>query len=390
VASLFPERLGLWRSAILSDESPPMGSCRESPLPTVCFGCFEADLNARQLFKNGLRIPLQEQPFEILATLLSRPGGVFSREELKERVWEPGIVVDFERGLNKAINRLREALGDSPDHPRFIETVPKRGYRFIGAAEPRIASIAVLPLNNLSRDEGQDYWADGLTDELIAHLSRRVSNRVISRTSIMRFRNTQAPPAEIGRQLGVDALIDGSVSVSGGRVRVRVNLVDVATGRSTWAETYEREMGDMLAAQDQIAEELARRLHPRLTPSGEGGITGLRVLPTAYEAYLKGRFFWNQRTEGSLAKSLDYFNRAIDLDPGYAPPFAGLADVYIVLGILGLRVPAEVYPRARAAAERALALDPYLPGVHEPWLPYVATTTGNGGRPSRSSKLPWS
>ena len=341
-----------------------MGNCRESSLPTVCFGCFEADLNSRRLLKNGLRIPLQEQPFEILATLLSQPGRVFSREELREKVWEPGIAVDFERGLNKAVNRLREALGDSPDHPLFIETVPKHGYRFIAAVQQPIRSIAVLPLDNVSCDAGQDYWAVGLTDELIAHLSRRVNNRVISRTSVMRFRNTQAPPAEIGRQLGVDTLIDGSVSVSAGRVRVRVSLVDVVTGRSIWAETYERETSDMVAVQGQIAEELARRLHPRLTPLQKGDASA-RVLPAAYEAYLKGRFFWNQRTEGSLAKSLDYFNRAIDLDPCYAAPLAGLADVYIVLGILGLRVPAEVFPRARAAAERALALDPYLPGVHE-------------------------
>jgi TolB-like protein len=242
----------------------------------------------------------------VLAALLGQPGRVFSRDDLQAKVWPRGVVVDFERGINKAINRLREALGDSAQHPRFIETLPKRGYRFIAAVQQRVQSIAVLPLDSLSPEDGCNYWANGLTDGLIHHLSRLRGFRVISRTSVMRLRSLQASVKEIGQQLNVETVLEGSVWISNGRIRARAQLVDVASDRSVWAETYDREIGGMLDVQDQIAQEVARRLHEELASPDASVSTRRRMPPAAHEAYLKGRYFWNQRTQAALVKSIGY------------------------------------------------------------------------------------
>jgi TolB-like protein/tetratricopeptide (TPR) repeat protein len=337
----------------------------DASVQVIRFGPFEADLLTRELRKNGVNIKLQEQPFAVLAALLRQPGRVFSRADLQAKVWPPGVVVDFERGINKAMNRLREALGDSAEQPRFIETLPKRGYRFIGTVQQRVQSIAVLPFDSLSPEHGQVYWADGLADGLIHHLSRLPRFRVISRTSVMRLRSRQASVNEIGQQLDVETVLEGSVCIADGRIRVRVQLVDVATDRSIWAETYDREIGGMLDVQDQIAQDVARRLQEELASPDASISIRRRMCPAAHEAYLKGRYFWNQRTHAALVKSIGYFHRACELDSACAPALAGLANVYVVMGILGICVPSEVFPRARAAAEKALVEDPDLSDAHE-------------------------
>src|ERR1700704_2203806 len=235
----------------------------------IRFGASEVDLPAGELRRQGVKVKLQQQPFGVLAALLERPGSVVTREELQRRIWSALTFGDFERGLNKAINRLRDALGDSPDTPRFIETLPRRGYRFIAPVERTIGSIAVLPLENLSGDSSRDYWADGITDELITHLAKLSELRVISRTSVMRFKNTRVPLVEIARELGVDAVIEGSVVVSDRMVRIRAQLVGAAPDRHLWAESYERELGDIVIVQEQIARAIGEQILARLTPEEE-------------------------------------------------------------------------------------------------------------------------
>src|ERR1700730_12669970 len=203
----------------------------------IRFGVFEADLHAAELHREGVKVKLQEQPFQVLAVLLEHAGQLVTREELQHRVWATDTFVDFERGLNKAINRLRDALGDSAEDPSFIETLPRRGYRFIAQVSRRIDSLAVLPFENLSGDPNQEYWADGMTDELITRIARISGLRVISRASIVRFKASRVPLPEMAKQLGVDAVTQGSVVLSDRRVRVRVQMIHGSTDRLFWSET---------------------------------------------------------------------------------------------------------------------------------------------------------
>ena len=332
----------------------------------ICFGAFEVNLSAGEILQHGVKIKLQVQPFQLLTALLERPGEVVSRDELYQRIWATDTFVDFERGLNKAINRVREALGDSSEHPAFIETLSRRGYRFIAPIERKLGSIAVLPLENLSGDPGQEHWADGMTDELIVQLAKIGGLRVISRSSVMRFKRSRSSVRDIARRLGVEAVIEGSVVVSDGRVRIRAQLIEASNERHLWADSYDRELGDVLALQQQIAQAVARLIHARLAPEEEVRLANARrVIPEAYESYVKGRHFWNKRTEPDFDKSIEHFKRAVELDPGYAEPYVGLADAHIMLGIFGLRHPRDLYARAKAAAETALSLDETLGGAHK-------------------------
>lgn len=332
----------------------------------VRFGIFEVDLEAGELRRNGTDVKIQDQPFQILATLLARPGQVITRAELRRKIWADHTFVDFERGINKAINRLRDALGDSPEAPRYIQTLARRGYRFIANVERQIRSIAVLPLENLSGDSGQDYWADGVTDQLISQCAKISGLRTISRTSVMRFKTTRAPLPEIAQQLKVDAVLEGSVYASAQSIRVSVRLIDSSVDRPLWAETYDRGLEDASAISEQIAQAVGNHIQARLVTHEPTAAQGRRTIkPEAYEAYLKGRYFWNKRTESDLEKSLEYFNRALEYDPAYSAALAGLSDVYILLGILGLRRPHDVYPQARSAATRALEYDPALAEAHK-------------------------
>jgi TolB-like protein/DNA-binding winged helix-turn-helix (wHTH) protein/Flp pilus assembly protein TadD len=401
------------------------------------FGVFDVDVRAGELRKHGLRVRLQEQPFQILAMLLEHPGQVVTREELQKKLWPADTFVDFDHGLNKAVNKIRDALGDSAESPRFVETVARRGYRFLAevkaadaapgqsphvapppipAAETRdrpdlavtpaatknrapslawkmavfvplaliafftgwklhsryypatvIHSLAVLPLESLSNDASQDYFADGMTDELISDLGQLSALRVISRTSVMGYKHAHKPLPQIARELNVDAIVEGTVLRSGDRVRITAQLIDATADKHLWSQSYEGELKDTLALQNQVARAIADQIRIKLNPQEQAALKIARVVnPEAYESYLKGRYFWNKRTPDSLKVALAYFNQAIDEDPNYAQAYSGLADTYALLGDwqYAVMTPKEAFPRAKAAAIKALELDSTLSEAH--------------------------
>lgn len=331
----------------------------------VCFGAFEADLRARELRRDGVKVQLQQQPFQVLAALLERPGQLITRDELRRLVWSTDTFVDFDRGLNKAINRLRNALGDRAHSPKILETLPRRGYRFLVAVSRSIGSVAVLPFENVSGDTRYEYWADGVTEELIAHLARVGGVKVISRTSCMHFKTSHVPLPEIARQLNVEAIIEGSVAVANRKVRIRAQLIYAPQDRLLWASAYERNLADALTLQDQIARAIAVQVRGTLMPGRSLSRTSARPSGSAaYEAYLRGRFFWNKRTQADVNRGIRHFRKAVALNPEFAAAHAGLADSYVVLGILGLLRPRDAFPKANAAAKRALELDETLAETH--------------------------
>lgn len=443
----------------------------EAPARVVRFGLFEVDLDASELRRKGVRLKLQEQPLHLLTILLEHPGALVTREELRRQLWKPDTFVDFDHSLNTAMMRLREALGDSSENPRFIETVPRRGYRFIapvtvpvrvvktgvigeelsgthapdraldvvggsrsqsrgvalaaaselvdayaaaaaaparwrdsavghpaapswrrrfgwvavavvmlvvcgavgyhfrsrivpGAAESQpIVSIAVLPMENLSGDPNQEYFADGMTDELIASLARITSLRVISHTTAMEYKGTHLPLTRIAHDLNVDAFVEGTVLRSGDRVRITAELVQVSTDRHLWAETYEGPIGDVLALQNQVASAIVSQIRTKLTPEDKQQLVApAPVNSDAYEDYLKGRYYWAKRSEDALDKAIHYFQAATEKDPQYALAYAGLADCYGILGaaIVGTVPTSQVAPLAENAALKAVSLNPSL------------------------------
>src|SRR6202158_2571156 len=236
---------------------------------TVRFGVFELDFKASELRKQGTKIKLQEEPFQILQGLLQRPGDIVTRQELQQKIWPSDTFVDFDHGLYNAIKRLREALGDSAETPRFVETLARRGYRFIGKIDcegPRVRSLAVLPLENLSRDPEQEYFAEGLTEALITTLANIGELRVVSRTSAMQYKGVHKSLREIARELGVDAVVEGTVLRAGGRIRITAQLIDAAKETHLWAESYERDMRDILTLQSEVAQAIAGEIRVKLTP----------------------------------------------------------------------------------------------------------------------------
>jgi TolB-like protein len=277
-----------------------MGELHPARNRAIQFGVFEVDLRAGELRKRGVKVKLQEQPFQILEILLAKPGEVVTREELRQRIWPADTFVDFDHGLNNGIRRLREALGDSADTPLYIETLARRGYRFIqslAAAEPASAalpSLAVLPLENLSRDPEQEYFAEGLTEALITTLAKIGDLRVVSRTSAMQYKRVRKPVREIARELAVDVIVEGTVLRAGRRVRITAQLIDASTETHLWAESYERDLRDVLALQAELAQAIAREVQVTLTPQQRSHFAAAHpVDPEAYEAYLKGRYHWN-------------------------------------------------------------------------------------------------
>lgn len=387
----------------------------------IRFADFEVDLQAGELCKQGQKMKIQQQPFEILVLLLDSSGEVVTREELHHKLWPADTFVDFDDGLNTAINRLRHALGDSAENPQFIETLARRGYRFIapvdgvgadqgvrpnegahvgaplrrprllalaGAAlvalvallfglnvggwkerlltrirSPRIESIAVLPLENLTGDPSQEYFVDGMTDALITDLAQISALKVTSRTSVLRYKGEKKSLPAIARELGVDAVVEGTVTRAGNRVRIDAQLVQAASDRHLWAQSYERELRDILALQGEVTRAIATAVEAKLTPPEKARLTSARpVNPEAYDAYLRGRYFVSKA--GGIDKSIEYFNLAIGKDPGFALPYAGLAEGYILSGFFGGMPPKEAYPRAREAAQKALEIDEKLAEAH--------------------------
>ena len=379
------------------------------------FGEFTVDARTGELTHSGERTPLRDQSFQLLLALLEQPGELLTREELAGRLWSAGTFVDFDRGLNKAINHLREALGDSAEQPRFIETLPRKGYRFIApvsctddavegvaaqietppssprrwrplsievaaaivvialatgalrmwvnsrsSAHPRIAALAVIPLENLSGDTEQQYFADGLTDALITDLAKMGSTRITSRTSVMQYRGTKKSIQEIGRELNVDAIVEGTVTYAGNRVRVTAQLIQVATDMHLWADAYERDLSSILDLQRSLATDIARRINAFVKPLDRARV----VNPEAYGLYLKGRYAFYKYTSAGWQQAIEHFNRAIEKDPAFAPAYSGLADTYLVAGTYGAFPTEEALTRGRAAAAQALRLDETLASAH--------------------------
>jgi TolB-like protein/DNA-binding winged helix-turn-helix (wHTH) protein/Flp pilus assembly protein TadD len=409
------------------------------------FGPFTLDLKSGELNKHGKKIGLQEQSFRILTVMVEHPGELVTRDELRERLWPNDTIVEFGHSINSAIKRLRDVLGDTADKPKYVETVARKGYRFlvpvdwepvkpgnsmafitkpevgsdaattassvemlipqskrapqvpkrrftqgltlfiVGAlvgglvlfSEVRhfpwfgrpngdhITSLAVLPLENLSGDKGQNYFVDGMTDELISALGKISALRVISRTSVVRYRGAQKPVQEIARDLHVDAVIEGTVLRSGDRVRITAHLIKALPEAHVWTETYEREMGDVTMLQDDVAQQIANEIHVKLTPEEHTRLANAQpVSPRAHEAYLKGRYLFNKWTDEGVEKSVGALREAINLDSRYALAYAGLADSYLVLGGHGLMRPSEAYPNAEKAAKKALEIDETLGEAH--------------------------
>jgi TolB-like protein/Tfp pilus assembly protein PilF len=341
------------------------------------FGAFELDGRAGELRKRGLKIKLQEQPLCMLQILVESAGSIVSREELRTRLWPSDTFVDFDVGLNKAVNKIRVALGDSADNPRFIETVPRRGYRFLvpvdwnmdagGRPGSQAARLAILPLDNFSGDPSQEYFSDGLTEELITQLGGLAPERlgVIARSSVSRYKKGSTPIAEIGRELGVDFVVEGSVRRADGRVRISAQLIRVSDQMHVWAESYERAHGDILLVQEQVANAIARQICVLLAPQEEARLRGARTVdPRAHEACLVGRHHFARFTGDGWKRALASFEEAVAADPTYAPGYTGLADCYSKFGQFGFLPPSQAFSKARDAALRALELDSRLAEAH--------------------------
>jgi len=384
------------------------------------FGIFDLDPKSGELRKAGVEINLPPQPAIVLVLLATRAGQLVTREELRQQIWGKETFVDFEHGLNSCIKQIRAALDDHPDAPRYIETRPRRGYRFIAPVQQvsvvsseelpgsarrigarrfsiaivalvlallatgyvaRFASprhtvspadkimLAVLPFENLTGDARQEYLSDGLTEEMITQLGRMHPERlgVIARTSAMQYKKARKRTDEIGRELGVAYLLEGSLRRAGDHVRVSAQLIQVRDETHLWAESYERDLRDILALQKDVAQAIAREIDLKLTPQQQARLARARpVDPRAYEFYLKGRYFWNKRSEEGYTRAIDYFEQAIARDPAYARAYAGLADAYALLGSMpNAELPrSEAMPRARAAALKAIELDEGLADAH--------------------------
>jgi len=388
------------------------------PTRVIRFAKFEVDLRAGELRKNGHRIRLQDQPFQILAMLLEHPGEIVTREEIRQKLWLADTFVDFDHGLNSAVGRLREALNDSASTPRFIETIPRRGYRFIAqlgvessaAEEPAVASkravgilrfwryapitisvallmmvaitflvrqthrvaatspirsLVVLPLESLSDDPQQDYFTDGMTDELITSLGQISSLRVISRTSAMKYRGVHRSLPEVARELKVDAVVEGTVLRSGDKVRITAQLIQASEDRHMWAGSFEGDVKDVLALQHEISGAIASQVEMTLLPGAHIRPAINRPLNLeAYEAYLKGEYYLNRFQSDSIQQAAKYFQLAIERDPAYVPAYAKLAGCYRILANMNVFAQSVGNEKAKPLVAKALELDPNFGPAH--------------------------
>jgi TolB-like protein/tetratricopeptide (TPR) repeat protein len=337
---------------------------------TLRFGPFELDPSTGELRKGGRRLRFPPQPARVLGLLAGRPGELVSRDEIRSDLWPRETFVDFELGINHCLKRIRAALGDRAASPRFIETLPKRGYRFIAPVErlgaPDVPTVAVLPFENLNHDPALDFFADGVTDAIITELARLKALRVISRQSVLRLKGTQRTLGDIAHELGVVGLVEGSALHAGAHARITAQLVLVHPERHVWANSYECDMGEILAAERRVAREVAHGVEATLAPSERAVLDSVApVHPEAHEAYLKARHHGDAWSREGFEKSLHYLHYALTFDPDYAPAHAELAWTLSRLGYWG-HVPVEdAFPAAREAAARALALDAGLSSAHQ-------------------------
>jgi TolB-like protein len=317
------------------------------------FGAFEVDLEGRRLLKKGTPIPLREQSFQVLAALIERPGEIVTREELRKRLWPSNTFVDFEVALNSAVSRLRDALGDSADEPSFIETIPKRGYRFV-VPIPRRPAVAVMPFVNQTADAKDEYFSDGLTDELIRVLSRIEGLRVTASSVVFRFKGQRCDARQVGRELGVEAVLEGSIWTSGDRIRITVNLVGVKDGFNLWAERFDGNLGDLFNIQDQVCAAVAESLHMRFASQSSKRHPNNA---TAYMQYLKGAYLLKKRRPEDIQGAFEYLQEAIRLEPDYAEPYYGAAMFYIVSTVYGAMAPRTALREAEELVSKGLALN---------------------------------
>jgi len=401
----------------------------------VHFGAFEVDLRSGELHKHGIKIKLHDQPFQVLAMLLEHPGELVTREQLHQKLWPSDTFVDFDVGLNSAIKRLRDALGDSPESPLYIETLPRRGYRFVASVEdaipaiapgplpsigtgqaeaasvakpaedaaaaakaglrprnlwglalaaaaglalllalnlpslhhrvqgksisPKIPSIAVLPFKNLSSEPDSDYFSDGLTDEVIRNLSIIDGLQVRSRTSSFAFKDKPRNIHEVGTELDVDLVLEGSVLRSRDKLRINAQLVQVSGDVPLWSERFDRELKDVFAIQDEISRGIVNSLRLKLGRSQRRYETSVE----AYELYLRARTLY---TAPDHQQRMRLYEEAIAKDPSFAPAYAGLAAAYAVHSVWwGVEHPPDELVKMRAAAEKAIQLDPLLAEAHD-------------------------
>jgi len=335
------------------------------------FGMFEIDLQRHELRKYGMRLRLEEQLFQILEMLLLNAGQIVTRRRLQEKLW-PATHVRFDHSLNTAINKLRDLLGDSAQSPRFVETVPKTGYRFIApvqipqaaASEPEKKMMAVLPFENLSGNAEHDYFADGLTEEMIAHLGQLQPKRlgVIARTSANQYKATQKSIREIAAELKVDFVMEGSVRRAGRQVRITAQLIDARDQAHLWAASYDRDVRDVLGVQADVARQIGTALAIELLPNKFAKEPVFD--PDAHESYLRGRFYFGQRSEDGLQKAIASFEAALSIEPRCARSLSGIADSCSLLCWFGAMAPSEAGPRAAKAAEQALEIDSSLSEPH--------------------------
>ena len=415
----------------------------------VRFDAFDVDMRAGEVRKHGIRLKLHRQPFQVLSLLLERPGDLVTREELRQRLWPAETFVDFDTGLNSAVKKLRDALCDSAEQPRYIETLPRRGYRFIAqvengdlstgvapidspavvplrpnpsetnekgfraerptvgevnvrptrtsrarlwlvlggvaalaliaityvvfrghsghSAQSKIRSLAVLPLSNLSGDSTQEYLADGMTEELCGRLARIHELRVISRTSVMRFKGTKLSVPEIARTLGVDAVVEGSVIRQGNRIRVHAQLIRASTDEHIWADEYDGELEDVLTLESEVAQSIARTVEVKVTGEEHARlVTARHVSPEVYESYLKAEEQFDKSSgPAEFEQSIAYFEETIGKDANFAPAYVGLARAYERLGSVPVGgSPKETHPKMMSAARKAIELDPDLAAPH--------------------------
>ena len=388
------------------------------------FGTFELDTRTGELSRDGRKTQVHDQPLQLLLALLEHSGELVTREELTRKLWPANTFVDFDRCLNKAVNKLREALEDSADQPQFIETLPRKGYRFIGTVAPvaleedrsgtavpipvrvhvpsphkwrylasgigtavlvlgivlgvkiardrsastkglrpadlQIHSLAVLPLESLSRDPEEAFFVDGMTDALITEVARAGTMRVISRTTILRYKGTRPTTQQIGKELGVDAIVEGTILRAGNKVRITAQLIQVLADNHLWAQSYERDMTEVLRLQREVAGDIARQVGRVVKP-----VESIRTVnPEAYGEYLKGRFYFFQYTPEGWQKAIEHYDRATQADPSFAPAYAGLAESYVVAWGWNALPFEGGLQKGKAVAEQALRLDAGLASAH--------------------------
>jgi TolB-like protein/Tfp pilus assembly protein PilF len=341
------------------------------PESIVRFGTFEVDLESRELRKHGMHVRLEEKPFRILEMLLNQAGRVVSRKALREKLW-PDTHVGYDQNLNTAVNKLRELLGDSAQSSRFIETLPRLGYRFIAPVviPSRSSSLAakkmlaVLPFENLGGNPEQDYFSDGLTEEMISHLGQLDPRRlgVIARTSAIQYKNTRKSITEIAAELNVSYVLEGSVRCEGNGARITAQLIEAVDQTHLWSASYNRDLRDILSVQADVAHQVGRAMSLELLP--EAATKSPAFDPAAHEAYLRGRFYFGQRTEDGLKKAAASFETALSIEPNCARSYSGIADCCGLLSWFGALPPKVAGQKAALAATRALEIDPSLSECH--------------------------